>query len=789
MTQRGSVQRDARGSSAVGIAEDIPLFSGHAPSELSDLPKVLEQMTRWLRSLGARCAAHPVVVVAIWLSVVAGVTALSLTVGGSYTRTSSLPGTEVGQADALLAAHLPASVRESADVVVHAADPAAARSAVAAVADRISRLPHVVDASNAAVAWSSDATTALIFVHYDVPRLSLGHGALAALERTARAAPSAEVYVGGSLARNAARPSGGLGEEVGIGVAVLVLLFVFGSVIAALMPIATAAVAIITGLAIVKLLAGLYAFDDSAPELATMMGLGVGVDYALFIVTRHREGLRSSLPAPAAAAAATATSGSSVLWAGITVVAAICGLAFAGIPVVTSLGFAAAVVVACSVAASLTLLPALLTLAGGHIDWLHIPMPHLRHERVRSRIDPSADTVKGEPRPTWWARWAGGIERRPVPFLVVPVLLLAVLAIPVGGMRLGAPDASSARHSSQDYKFFTLVSHEFGVGVNAPLTLVLTLPEKVDVAAVTNQVRSAVAADRDVVNVSTMTVSPDRAVGVMSLQPASGPQDQSSQSLVARLRSHVLPPVARATHSRIYVSGFAAGRYDIGQRVLERLPWFVGAVLAVSFLLLMIVFRSLLVPLKAVLLNLLSIAGALGFTVAVFTWGWLRELVGLREAVPLESIVPMLMFAIVFGLSMDYEVFLLSRVREEWRIGGDSRGSVVRGLTATARVISAAAAIMVSVFLAFTLSDDPVVKMIGLGLAVAVFLDATVIRLVLVPATMSLLGDLNWWLPRWLDRVLPHVDLEGAVPVTVSGIAAAPASSQETDAPMARPTA
>src|SRR5207302_542381 len=241
---------------------------------------------------------------------------------------------------------------------------------------------------------------------------------------------------------------------------------------------------------------------------------------------------------------------------------------------------------------------------------------------------------------------------------------------------------------------------------------------------------------------------------------------------------------------RIYVSGFAAGRYDVAQRVLERLPWFVGAVLAVSFLLLMIVFRSLLVPLKAVLLNLLSIAAALGVTVAVFTWGWLRALVGLHEAVPLETVVPMLMFAIVFGLSMDYEVFLLSRVREEWRVGGDSRGSVVRGLTATARVITAAAAIMVSVFLAFTLSSDVVVKMIGLGLAVAVFLDATVIRLVLVPATMLLLGDLNWWLPHWLDRLLPHVDVEGAVPVTLPLVApAARSGRQETEEPMARPTA
>jgi RND superfamily putative drug exporter len=374
-----------------------------------------------------------------------------------------------------------------------------------------------------------------------------------------------------------------------------------------------------------------------------------------------------------------------------------------------------------------------------------------------------------------------------LPYVVGPALVLAVLAIPVGAMRLGAPDAGSAAHSSDDYKAFRLMSSAFGVGANAPLTVVVQLPPGADAKRVDTQLRSAVAVDRDVAVVSPLIVSADRAIGAVTVQPRSGPQDAASQQLVVRMREHVLPQVEPAVGGRMLVTGFAAGRYDVGHRVLARLPWFVGAVLAVSFLLLMVVFRSVLVPLKAVLLNLLSIASALGVTVAVFTWGWLRQLVGLTEPVPLETVVPMLMFAIVFGLSMDYEVFLLSRVREEWRLDGDSRGSVVRGLTATARVITAAAAIMVSVFLAFTLSGDVVVKMIGLGLAVAVFLDATVIRLVLVPATMSLLGDLNWWLPRWLDRLLPHVDVDGAMPVVLPAESAGPV--QETDAPMARPTA
>src|SRR3954451_8328255 len=733
-------------------------------------------MTRWLRLLGSRCAARPLVVVISWAAVALVVTVLAMTLGGHYNHSSTLPGTQVQAAEELLARHLPSASHETADVVVRSTSPAAARDATARVIAAVSPLPPAL-ATPPTVRWSADESTSLVHVEYDVGRFELGHSALSALRRATTGIPGAQTYVGGSLARDAATPSGGLGEAVGIGAAVVVLLVVFGSVIAALMPIATAAVAIVTGLGIVKLLVGVYTLNDTAPQLATMMGLGVGVDYALFIVTRHREGLRDGMPAPVAAAASTATSGSSVLWAGITVVAAICGLAFAGIPIVTGLGFAAAVVVACSVAASLTLLPALLSLTGHHLDRLHIALPHLRHQR----LGPSTAAVKGVPSPTWSARWAREVERRPLAYLIGPVLLLAVLAIPVAGMRLGAPDAGSATHNSEDYKAFTAISRAFGVGANAAITVVVELPGGADPAAIEDKLRRGITADRDVAAASSLVVSPDRAIGVMNVQARSAPQDDASQQLVGRLRDGVLPSVDQAFGGRALVTGFAAGHYDVASRVLTRLPWFVGAVLAVSFLLLMVVFRSVLVPLKAVLLNLLSIAAALGVTVAVFTWGWLRQLVGLSEPVPLETVVPMLMFAIVFGLSMDYEVFLLSRVREEWRLGGDIRGSVVRGLTATARVITAAAAIMVSVFLAFTLSSDPVVKMIGLGLAVAVFLDATVIRLVLVPATMSLLGDLNWWLPRWLDRLLPHVDVEGAVPVTPP--------YQDTEVPIARPTA
>jgi putative drug exporter of the RND superfamily len=744
-------------------------------------------VTRLLHRLGRWCAAHPLSVIALWVAVASAAVLLAVTAGGSFSQGSTVPGTEVQAADTWLATHFPAGSDTTAVVVLHGPDRRTVSAAAGEVRAGIRRLPRVIASSVRESASSADGRTVLLAVRYDARRYTLHPAALHRLQAVARSVPGVEGLVSGDLFYQLNVPGSGLAEKVGVGLAVLVLMVAFGSVIAALMPVATAALAIVTGLALVHLLANWYAVNDSAPALATMLGLGAGVDYALFIVTRHREGMRAGLSPPEAAAAATASAGSSVVWAGVTVVAAICGLAFAGIPVVTSLGLASAVVVAVSVLSALTMLPALLSLTDQHIDRLHIPLPHLRHERVGRR---QSDAWVVSPDQQWsWARWARAIERRPTRYVLGCTVLLVVLALPVAGMRLGMPDSSSAPPGSDAKRAFTLIDRAFGPGVDAPLELVVELRGGAGAApAVASALARAVPVDPDVAAVGPLVTTPDGTTAVMTVTPRSGPQSKATADLVPRLRSHVLPPVERTTGTRILVTGLPAGRYDIGQRVLDRLPYFVGAVLALSFLLLMLVFRSVLVPLKAVLLNILSIAAALGVVVAVFTWGWLRQLVGVSETVPMVDVVPMIMFAIVFGLSMDYEVFLLSRVREEWLAGGDARGSVVRGLTSTARVISAAATIMVAVFLAFTLSADVVVKMVGLGLAVAVFLDATVIRLALVPATMSLLGELNWWLPRWLDRLLPHVDVEAAVPVTPFDPVPGPAT-QPTDAPMPRPTA
>ena len=709
-------------------------------------------MTRLLRRLGAFCADHPLRVIAAWLAVVAAAVSLSVLVGGRYGDTPWLPGTEVARADDQLSAHFPAASHTSADVLLYDLTPARVAAAIPKVERRVARLPHVVTPRHWPVRWSRDRHTALLHVQYGVPRFTLTAADLDALRSAARVR-GVESHVTGTLASdlNLSDQSTGLGEEVGIGVALLVLLLAFGSLIAALMPMATAALAIVTGLSLVKLSANIYGVNNSAPELATMLGLGVGIDYALFIVSRHREGLRNGLSPRVSAAEATAAAGTSVLWAGITVVAAICGLAFAGIPLITSLGFSAAIVVGVTVIAALTILPALLSLTGERIDRFHIGLPHLRR--------PGAAVSR-------WVAWARAIERRPVRYVVAPALLLIVLAIPLFGIRLGMPDASSAPSGSERLRAYELTAQEFGVGANAPFVAVIGLPRGADDHAVQASYRRALRADPDVATASTMDVSPDGTTGVITFIARSAPQSAESTSLVTRVRDDVFPAVERTAGTQTWVAGPVPGRYDVAQRARDRMPWFVGAVLAVSFLLLMVVFRSVLVPLKAVLLNLLSIAAALGVVVAVFQWGWLRQVVGITETVPIVNVIPMMLFAVVFGLSMDYEVFLLSRVREHWHADGTERGSVVGGLASTAQVITAAAAIMIAVFLSFTLSDDVIVKMTGVGLAVAVFLDATVIRLVLVPATMALLGEWNWWVPRWLDRLLPHIDVDAAVPVT-----------------------
>jgi putative drug exporter of the RND superfamily len=580
-------------------------------------------------------------------------------------------------------------------------------------------------------------------------------------------------------------------EALGLAFAIVILIVAFGSVLAMGLPVGVALFGIGLGTAIITLLSQVLTIPDFATFLGIMIGLGVGIDYALLIVTRYREQLHAGHTVRESVATALDTAGRSVLFAGITVVISLLGMLLMGVTFIQGLAVGAAAVVAVTVAASLTLLPALIGFAGARIEltrWrgliaaglvavflagvgldlpaLTVCLPlaaivlivglffaPLKREVVHRPPKPRHETIA--------YRWSRVIQRRPWPSALVGVVVLGVLAIPVFSLRLGFSDESNFADDTSTKQAYDLLVEGFGPGFNGPLILAAELPEGTspgDLAAITN----AAAADPGVEFVSEPRPNdPEAPTAVMwELVPTSGPQDEATTDLVKRLRDEALPPAEDATGVDVAVTGNVAVNVDFSHYLSSRLPYFFTAVLALSFLLLMVVFRSLLVPLKAVIMNLLSIGAAYGIVVALFQWGWLSDLTNVEPA-PIEPWVPMMLFAIVFGLSMDYEVFLLSRVREEWHRTGDSRTSVADGLAATAKVITAAAAIMVFVFGTFILENDRTVKLMGTGLATAILLDATIVRLLLVPATMELLGDRNWWLPRWLDRILPNIDVEG----------------------------
>jgi putative drug exporter of the RND superfamily len=604
--------------------------------------------------------------------------------------------------------------------------------------------------------------------------------------------PEAEglrVELGGFLFAEFEQPSA---ELFGLAFAIIILIVAFGSVLAMGLPVAVGLFGIGMGGAFVILASHVMEVPDFAPFVGVMIGLGVGIDYALLIVTRHREQLHQGHTVAESVAIAMDTAGRSVLFAGATVVISLLGMLLMGIGFVGGLGITASLTVAATVAASMTLLPALLGFAGERIErtkWrglvaagflaiglvgagLKIPaltgvgfflalltivlgffLPPLKREVPHRPPTPHRETVA--------YRWSRIVQRRPWFAAIGASALLLFLAIPVLQLRLGFSDESNFADDSTTKQAYDLVVDGFGKGSTGPIYLVAQV-DGVDQVGPLAAVNEAVAADPEVEAV--LGPQPNNAENPTAVRwivtPRGGPQDESTTQLVNRLRSDVLPPVEESTSVDVLVSGFVAANVDMSAYMAERMPIFFGAVLTLSFLLLMLVFRSLLVPLKAVIMNLLSIGAAYGVVVALFQWGWLSDLTGVQPG-PIETWVPMMLFAVVFGLSMDYEVFLLSRVREEWRRTGDSRTSVADGLAATAKVITAAAAIMVVVFGSFMLEFERTMKMMGIGLATAILLDATIVRLLLVPATMELLGDRNWWLPRWLDRILPDFDVEG----------------------------
>jgi putative drug exporter of the RND superfamily len=703
-------------------------------------------MHRTIRRIGDASARRPWVTIGAWAVAAAIVMGLAGTAGGAFADDLIAPGSQSEEAMRLLEERFPQAAGGSAMAVFAAPDGERLerhRPAIDAAVARIAGVEHVATVADPFTAGtvSSDGRIGVAAVTFDVPSTKLGPDPLAAVADAMQPARQAGVLaeLGGDAAFiNSETPTSGT-EAAGLLAALVVLVVAFGTVVAALIPIALALVAVATGLGGITLLASAMDVSNAAPTIAAMIGLGVGIDYALFILARYRENRAAGQDNPAALSNAVGSAGSAVLVAGGTVVVAMAALVLTGLGFLASIGLSTALVVLFAVATALTLLPALLSLLGDRIDAGRL----VGRRRPVKRADDTA----------WW-RFAHRVSGRPWPYLIVASAVLLALAAPALRMETGFPDAGDDPPSTTHRRAYDLLADGFGPGVNAPLLLVADLRRPGVDARSIPALSERVAADPGVAMVGEPQTSPAGDTVVLPTIPTTAPTDAETSETLQRLRDLVPANVA--------VSGLTAMTDDLTRQLADTLPIFIAAILAASFLLLMVVFRSVAVPLKAAVMNLLSIGGAYGVVVAVFQWGWLKDLFSLDHTFVIVSPLPTIFFAVLFGLSMDYEVFLLSRIREAYDATGDNAESVARGMSATGRVITSAALIMTVVFLSFVANPSPLVKMIGLGLSTAILLDATIVRMVVVPATMALLGRANWWLPGWLDRRLPHLNLEGA---------------------------
>nr|WP_197290091.1 MMPL family transporter [Streptomyces sp. Z38] len=694
----------------------------------------------------------------MWLLALVGIAAGAFVAGSAYSNDYKVPGTESGRATELLKEGFPSLGGDSDSVVWHTSSGTVRDSGVeqtmTRTLDRIEELPGVASVSGpyddgGAGRVSADGRTAYATVTFEHSGKDITSGEAEAVVKTAKAAETdgLDVELGGS-AVELSEPSGGhTAEIVGVAVAAVVLFLAFGSLAASLLPIATALVSVGTAYAGIVLLGHVMTVADFAPMLGLLIGLGVGIDYALFIVTRHRRGLKRGLSVTEAATNAVATTGRAVVFAGATVCIALLGMLILRLNFLNGVAVAASLTVVLTVAASVTLLPALLSLIGTRAL--------SRRERRRlAEHGPEPELPTG-----FAARWSAFVERHPKLLGAVALVVMAVLALPTFSLHLGTSDQGNDPKTSTTRQAYDLIADGFGPGVNGPLTLVTEVDDAQDRLALDN-LGSTLRTTEDVASVSPVTYNQGGDTAFLTVVPESSPQSKQTSDLVDRLREDVLPRAESGTSLDVHVGGVTAGYDDFASVIVEKLPLFVGVVIGLGCLLLLLAFRSIGIPLKAAAMNVAAVAGAFGVVVMIFQWGWGSDLLGLGSAGPIEPFLPVIMVSVLFGLSMDYQVFLVSRMYEEWLETGDNRRAVRVGLAETSRVINSAAVIMISVFLAFVLSGDRVIAMFGIALAAAVALDAFVLRTLLVPALMHLLGGANWWLPKWLDRILPRISIE-----------------------------
>ncbi len=704
-------------------------------------------MDKFTRSIAMASARRPWRTFATWILAMGIVLFLAAAGGGTFADDFAAPGSQSSRALELLDKNFPEAAKGKALVVFASEDGGTLESqqpAIDSVLTDVATVDHVESVADPFEAGtvSDDGRIAYAELTLDAPEREIGKPAFAVLSGAVSGSDVSGVQVelgGDAVFLNAEDKSSG---HVGVGllVALLVLLVVFGTLVAALVPIGLSIISVGAGIGGITLLASSMTVSVSAIPVAGLVGLGVGIDYALFIVARYRENRAAGQDNHGALANAMGSSGAAVVFAGGTVIVATAALAITGLGVLTSIGLSTALIVFVAVLAAITLLPALLSLLGDRIDSGRL----IRRHRQAKRTEDSA----------WW-RFGHRVSGRPWPYMLGAVVVLVAIATPTLWIQTAFPAAGDAPAETTHRQAYDLLAEGFGTGFNGPLLVVVDLDatgiDATGVPALTQDIASI----PQIASVSEPQTSADGDTVVFSAVPTTGPADLETSATIEKVRD-IIP-------GNVYVSGITATTDDLNSQLQKTLPLFVGAVIAVSFLLLMLVFRSIVVPLKAALMNLLSIAGAYGVLVAVFQWGWGSSLIGLEGPTPITSLIIVIMFPILFGLSMDYEVFLLSRIREEYARTGDNAESVARGLAGTGRVITSAALIMIAVFLSFVASPVPSLKMLGLGLATAILIDATIVRMILVPATMALLGKANWWLPAWLDRLLPHLTVEGSL--------------------------
>jgi RND superfamily putative drug exporter len=709
---------------------------------------MLETIARW-------SYRHRWLMLLIWLVALVGFNVISSTAGGDFSQDFSLPGTDSQRAFDLLEERFPQQSGDTADIVFKAEqgvnDPEVKQAIEGLFAD-LSEVDRVlaVDSPYGEQGGgniSPDRTIAFGTLHFEfiegTPVPDETGDEIVAMADAAEI-QGLTIEAGGPVIQLSEFEEPGGAEGVGILFAIVILLIAFGSVLAMGLPIATALFGIGIGLALVMIFANFLSVPEFTPQLASMIGIGVGIDYALFIVTRYREQLHRGLDPEQATMVAITTSGKAVLFAGTTVVISLLGILLMGFAFVEGVAVGGAATVAVTMIASITLLPALIGFVGRKVDKWRLPWFH------RDESDTSQTLAR---------RWSGVIQRRPWTAALSGLLILLVLAIPVFSIQLGFADASAGGTDRSSRRAHDLLVEGFGPGFTGPLLLAAEIDGPEDLATL-ESLGQTLSETEGIAFVAPPFPNEDQNAAIMTAFPTTSPQDEETTALVKRVRNEVIPQTDGDLN--VFVGGLTAGIVDFSQANADRLPILLAVVIALAFLLLVVVFRSVVVPIKAAIMNLLSIGAAYGVIVAIFQWGWAKDVFGVETKGPIAAWVPMMLFTVLFGLSMDYEIFLLSRIREEYIRLKDNKLAVVNGLAATARVITAAAAIMVTLFLTFVFGfEEREIKLFGLGLAVAIFVDATLVRMVLVPATMELLGDLNWWIPKWLDRRLPHFDIEG----------------------------